>query len=72
MQSSGLEIMLDFSFKTKMDDFQIASVSLSGNIGKSPGKEGSGIEGIGKQFEEFGRKFYEEKILSAPKNQLAQ
>lgn len=33
LQSSGVEINADFYFKTKMDKFELGSVSFSGNVG---------------------------------------
>ena len=33
LQSLAKEIAIEFSFKTKMDDFQIASVSFAGSLG---------------------------------------
>ncbi len=33
LRSSGIQIAADFNFDTKMDDFQIGSVSFSGNVG---------------------------------------
>ena len=79
LDASGLELDMDFSFKTKMDDFQLGAVSIAGNVGFKGDEKGesqgieSDLEAIGKQFEAFGKKFYEEKIeKSSEKEKLAE
>ena len=72
LQSSGLEITSAFNFKTKMDDFQVGAISFSGQIGEQPSGESSGstdYKNLGHQFEEFGKKFYKEKIEPSLKEQ---
>lgn len=71
LQSSGVEIVADFHFKTKMDDFQPEEISFVGNVGYQPETPAEPkpkdtpedpLQNMGEHFEEFGRKFYKEKI----------
>lgn len=63
LQSSGLELAINFSFRTKMDDFQLGPVALNGNMGYSDeGSQGQpgDLKAISEQVEAFGKKYYEE------------
>lgn len=68
LQSTGLEMSMDFSFKTKMDDFHIASLSVRGDVGYEGMKQDAGdgtkidFRKIGEQFEAFGKQFYKKNI----------
>ena len=44
MQSSGMNIDLDFQFRTKMDDFQMSQIAISGSIKKNEANSSSGAE----------------------------
>lgn len=66
MGAAGVGVKMDFEFQTKMDDFRIEPVAISGTVGKEESFEsiGEGFKKIGEQFEAFGKKFYEENIKS--------
>lgn len=73
--ASGLRISTDFVFDTKMDDFRVRKVALSGDVGfnseSSSQKEGDAavedqLNDMGKHFEAFGKKLYEEVIKQTP------
>jgi len=75
LSSSGLRISTDFAFDTKMDDFRVHQVVLSGDVGFNSGsssqKEGDPagdekLNDMGKYFEAFGKKLYEEVIKQSP------
>ncbi|MDP2653229.1 MAG: hypothetical protein Q8Q08_04275 [Candidatus Omnitrophota bacterium] len=73
LQSSGLKVGLNFSFKTKMDDFHIEPVSLTGKIEyeEKPGiPRGEELKEIGKSVEEFGKQFYQERMTQPAANAL--
>lgn len=74
LKSTGVAISANFKFQTKMDDFQLGAVSFAGNVGyKAPGETSQGanpqeldIKSIGKQFEDFGKKFMKENMEKVP------
>jgi len=70
LQSSGVAIGLDFSFKTKMDDFRLSEVAIKGSVDYQKDKKSvvEEFKNIGKQLEGIGKKLKEntEKEDGAP------
>lgn len=58
LQSSGVAITMDFQFATKMDNFQLGTVAVSGNVDYQQPKKSviEDFKNIGKQFGEIGKK----------------
>ncbi len=62
LQSSGIKLDAAFSIKTKLDDFEVSSISFSGNFGGGqPGSLRENLKNIGQKFEDFGKQLIEEK-----------
>ncbi len=60
----GVDVGMNFSFKTEMDDFKVGAVAMKGTVGY--GKDSSGnvkdeLKSIGKQFEAFGKSLIREE-----------
>jgi len=63
LKSSDIKINVDFAIKTKLDAFQLGSISFSGQVGYSDSEEvGNSIQ---KSLKDFGKKIYE-KSIQAP------
>lgn len=62
LQGSGIKLEAAFSIKTKLDDFEVSSISFSGNVGGSqPGSLRENLKNIGQKFEDLGKQLVEEK-----------
>lgn len=76
VQVAGLQAGVDFAFKTKMDNFRVDNVSLSGSIGYGGVTENSGevtkkdMKDFSKQMKAFGKQFLGD--IKQPKEKLAQ
>lgn len=62
LKASGMDVGLDFDFQTKMDDFHVESVGISGTVATQASKDmvAEGIKKISEQFETLGKKIYGE------------
>ena len=62
LQSSGIKLNAEFRINTKLDDFEVSSISFNGNVGGgSQGSLRENLKNIGQKFEEFGKQLLEEK-----------
>jgi hypothetical protein len=64
IQSAGMEVNLDFSFPTKMDQWELRNIEFSGNLnasdkGKTQAEKMEDLKNIGQQFKAVGEQLYE-------------
>jgi hypothetical protein len=64
VQSAGLEVDLDFSLSTKMDQWELRNIDFSGNLnasdeGKSQDEKIQDLKNIGVQFKAVGEQIYD-------------
>ena len=62
LKTSNLEINADFAVKTKLDNFELSSISFTGSVGSpDSGALQGNLKNIGQKFEEFGKKLIEKE-----------